>query len=463
MRGRWRSALGSVRARTTVLATLVVGVALTVGALGLLLVLRHSLERADDDAAKTRAHDLAALASTASLPAKLTVPEEDDIAQVVDESGAVVASSRDQADRPIAAFSPTSDESVVRTVRGVPDGTELEDYRVWALRGRAPSGPVTVYVATSLESVSDTIATVRRVLAVGLPPLLALLALASWVLVGRALRPVEAIRAEVADISERALDRRVPVPPSRDEVGRLAYTMNAMLDRLQAASDRQRNFVADASHELQSPIAALRTQLEVAIAHPASTDWSASSADLLEETERMERLLRDLLFLARSDGGHMTRQLEPVDLDDIVLEEVARLRATARVSVDCSEVSAAPLSGSREELTRLVRNLLENAEYHAASAVRIRLSALDDQVCLVVEDDGPGVPAGERERIFERFARLDEARSRHDGGTGLGLAIVKDVAERHAGTVNVEDATLGARFTVRLPGGAGWRAVAARG
>jgi signal transduction histidine kinase len=453
VRGRRRSALDSVRARTTVLATLVVGVALTVGALGLLLVLRHSLERADDDTAKTRAHDLATLAATGSLPAKLTVPEEDDIAQVVDESGAVVASSRDQPDRPIAGFSPANGRSSVQTVRDVPDGTELESYRVWALRGRSPSGPVTVYVATNLESVSDTIATVRRVLAMGLPPLLALLALASWALVGRALRPVEAIRAQVADISERALDRRVPVPPSRDEVGRLAETMNAMLDRLQAASDRQRNFVADASHELQSPIAALRAQLEVAIAHPEGSDWSASSADLLEETERMERLLRDLLFLARSDGGNTTRRLEPVDLDDIVFEEVARLRATARISVDCSAVSAAPLSGSRDELTRLVRNLLENAEHHAASMIRIRLSAINGQIRLGVEDDGPGVPATARKRIFERFARLDEARSRHDGGTGLGLAIVKDVAERHGGMVTVEDGTPGARFVVQLSDG----------
>jgi signal transduction histidine kinase len=310
---------------------------------------------------------------------------------------------------------------------------------------------VTVYIGTSLESVNETIATVRRVLLLILPPLLALLAVASWVLVGRALRPVEAIRAEVADISGRALDRRVPVPSSRDEIARLAATMNEMLDRLQAASERQRKFVADASHELQSPIAALRTQLEVALAQPATTDWMATSSDLLAESRQMERLVRDLLFLARSDGEEGVRRVEPVDLDDIVLEEATRLRSTAHVGVDASGVSAAPLSGNRDELTRLVRNLLENAEHHAGSRVRIRLSAEGREIVLVVEDDGPGVPPAERERIFQRFSRLDEARSRHNGGTGLGLAIVKEIAERHGGTVCVENAPSGARFAVRLP------------
>jgi signal transduction histidine kinase len=310
---------------------------------------------------------------------------------------------------------------------------------------------VTVYVGTSLESVNETIATVRRVLLLILPPLLALLAVASWVLVGRALRPVEAIRAEVADISGRALDRRVPVPPRRDEIGRLASTMNEMLDRLQAASERQRKFVGDASHELQSPIAALRTQLEVAIAQPATTDWAATSSDLLAESRHMERLVRDLLFLARSDGEEGVRRIEPVDLDDIVLEEATRLRSTAQVRVDASGVSAAPLTGNRDELTRLVRNLLENAEHHAESRVRIRLSAEGREIILMVEDDGPGVPPAERERIFQRFTRLDEARSRNNGGTGLGLAIVKEITERHGGTVCVENAAPGARFAVRLP------------
>lgn len=451
MAGRRHVLFGSVRARMTVLATLVAVIAVGISAVALLVVLRHSLERAGDDAAKTRAEDLAALATTGTLPRLLTVPNDEDLAQVVDASGAVLAGSTGHTGRAIATFAPEGRAPVVRMVRDVPDDNELIDFRVWAQRARTPDGPVTVYVGTSLESVNETIATVRRVLLLILPPLLALLAVASWVLVGRALRPVEAIRAEVADISGRALDRRVPVPPRRDEIGRLASTMNEMLDRLQAASERQRKFVGDASHELQSPIAALRTQLEVAIAQPATTDWAATSSDLLAESRHMERLVRDLLFLARSDGEEGVRRIEPVDLDDIVLEEATRLRSTAQVRVDASGVSAAPLTGNRDELTRLVRNLLENAEHHAESRVRIRLSAEGREIILIVEDDGPGVPPAERERIFQRFTRLDEARSRNNGGTGLGLAIVKEITERHGGTVCVENAAPGARFAVRLP------------
>ncbi len=451
MAGRRHVLFGSVRAKMTVLATLVAVIAVGISAVALLVVLRHSLERAGDDAAKTRVQDLAALATSGTLPALLTVPNDEDIAQVVDASGAVLAGSTGHTGRGIATFAPEGTAPVVRMVRDVPDDNELIDFRVWAKRAQTRDGPVTVYIGTSLDSVNETIATVRRVLLLILPPLLALLAVASWVLVGRALRPVEAIRAEVADISGRALDRRVPVPPNRDEIGRLASTMNEMLDRLQAASERQRKFVADASHELQSPIAALRTQLEVAIAQPATTDWAATSSDLLAEGRHMERLVRDLLFLARSDGEESVRRIEPVDLDDIVLEEATRLRSSARVGVDASGVSAAPLSGNRDELTRLVRNLLENAEHHAESRVRIRLSAEGREIILVVEDDGPGVPPAERERLFQRFTRLDEARSRHNGGTGLGLAIVKEITERHGGAVCVEDAAPGARFAVRLP------------
>ena len=442
---------GSVRARMTVLATLVVVIAVGIATVAFVLVLRHSLERAGDDVAKTRVQDLAALAATGSLPPTLTVPNDEDLAQVVNASGTVLAGSVGHTERAITTFAPMTDHPVVRTLRNVPDDNEFEDFRVWAQRAGAPGGPVLVYAGTSLESVDETIAAVRRVLVLVVPPLLALLGFASWILVGRALRPVEAIRAEVADISGRALDRRVPVPPSRDEVSRLASTMNEMLDRLQAASERQRKFVADASHELQSPIAALRTQLEVALAQPASTDWAATSSDLLAESRHMERLVRDLLFLARSDGDESVRLIEPVDLDDIVLEEATRLRSTARVDVDASGVSAAPLLGNRDELTRLVRNLLENAEHHAESRIHIRLSAVDHEIYLVVEDDGPGVPPAERERIFQRFTRLDEARSRHNGGMGLGLAIVKEIAERHGGGVCIEDATQGARFAVRLP------------
>jgi signal transduction histidine kinase len=440
----------SVRARTTLLAASVVAVALVAGAAAVLVTLQHQLLRGVDDTAKARARDLASVAAAGALPPHLTPRDEDEFVQVVNGSGAVVATSGGHADRVLASFPVQDRGPAVGQVSVVGDGGEREDFRVWGVRGWSDGEPLAIYVGTNLEPVEDTVTRVRGLLLGVLPLLLGLLALSAWVLLGRALRPVEAIRAEVADISDRALDRRVPVPRAEDEVGRLARTMNAMLDRLEAASRRERTFVADASHELQSPLTALRTQLEVALAHGTAADWRRTAAALLTDSQRMERLVRDLLFLARADGVPGPHPVSPLDLDDIVLAEATRLRATTATRLDTSRVSAAPVCGSRDELTRLTRNLLENADRHSASAVLVELATHDGSVRLVVQDDGPGIPTGERERIFDRFVRGDGARS-HDGGTGLGLAIVKEIAERHGGSVEVEDGAAGARFVVRLP------------
>jgi signal transduction histidine kinase len=437
-----------VRVRATLVAALVVAVALAVGGGALLVTLHAALAAAADDAARTRAHDLAALAVAHVLPKVLTVPVEDDFAQVVDASGRVAAASPGRAGPAVVTFA-----GEMRSIRVMDnEGEDLENYDVWAAR----RGPYTVYVGASREPADETAGTVGEALVRGLPALLALVTLTIWVLLGRALRPVEAIRARVEEISAGDLDRRVPEPRSGDEIGRLAQTMNAMLARLQSATARQRAFVADASHELQSPLTAFRTQLEVAVVH--REDWPRAGPRLLADTQRMERLVRDLLFLASVEEAGVEKAGGLVDLDDVVLEEAARLRSVDRVQVnhvhiDTSRVSAAPVRGSREELTRLVRNLLENAVRHAATAVRAELATEDTTVRLVVSDDGPGLPAGRRERIFDRFVRLDGARSREDGGAGLGLAIVKAIAERHAGTVTAGNGSPGARFVVTLPAG----------
>jgi signal transduction histidine kinase len=265
---------------------------------------------------------------------------------------------------------------------------------------------------------------------------------------------VEGIRAEVSAISHRELDRRVPVPDTDDEVSRLAQTMNTMLARLEAAARQQRDFVANASHDLQSPLASFRAQLEVVMAHPEATDWGSTAAALHAEGDRMEQLVRDLLFLAREDSGESEPPQQLVDLDDVVLEESARVRAGGTTVVDTSRVTAAPVRGNRDDLARLVRNLLENARDHAAGVVDVTLSNGSNgsnEVTLTVEDDGPGVPAEHRDRVFERFYRADPSRDRATTGTGLGLAIVRSVAARHHGTVELADGNRGARFVVRLP------------
>jgi signal transduction histidine kinase len=443
---------GSVRARTTLLAALAVGVALLTGATLLLATLQLSLEHAGDQSALTRVRDLTALAEADGLPRTVTAPSEDDFVQVVDAGGAVVASNSHNPQRgSIAAFRPPGEAPAVRTVRDVGSGDERESYRVWAMRADTAQGPQFVYVGTNLEQVHETIEQLGAFLAVGIPLLLALLTYGTWVMVGRTLRPVEAIRTEVADISAQALGRRVPVPRTDDEVGRLAETMNAMLDRLEAASRRQREFVADASHELQSPVASFRAQLEVALAHPDNTYWPEVAGELLADSDRMERIVADLLYLARAGDVVPQPPSTPVDLDDIVLDECRRLRGHSGVRLDTAGVSAAPVRGGRDELRRMVRNLLDNAVRHASAGVDVALSEADGSVVLVVQDDGPGVPEADRERVFERFVRLETGRPHDVGGTGLGLAIVRTVAQRHHGTVVVEPSAQGARFVVRLP------------
>jgi len=320
---------------------------------------------------------------------------------------------------------------------------------VWVDEGPSPTGRVTVLVGTSLESVSEATRTLREALLVGVPVLLLLLAGAIWWVVGRALRRIDAITTAVDAIGESELHRRVPTAPVTDEVGRLADTMNRMLDRLEESSLRQRAFVADASHDLQSPLAALRAQLEVAAAHPDRVDVATLVPELLANSAEMEHLVRDLLYLAVEDGEHQRQTLVLLDLDDIVLEEAARVRPAAGVQVDTSEVSAAPVLGDAAELRRLLRNLLDNAVRHAATRVEVRLHCNDSGVVLEVVDDGPGVPEADRERVFDRFYRGDAARARH-AGSGLGLAIARSVAERHGGDLRLLGGP-GAHFQLRLP------------
>jgi signal transduction histidine kinase len=450
----WRRR-GTVRIRTTLAATAILALALLVGGVAMLTLLRRSLVRNMDDVADIRADDIAALVAEQQLPRTLAL-EDDAVGQVVDEHGVVVAASRNiRGAGPIADVPPPGVDPVARTVNDLPgvDGS----YRLLAQRATSPDGPVTIYVGTNLEPVHDTLVLVRASLLVAAPLLLTLVASMTWATVGRALMPVEAIRLQVAELSNRDLDRRVPVPPGGDEIGRLATTMNAMLGRLHAAADRQARFVADASHELQSPLAAARTDLEVALAHPEATCWTATARALLEEHRHMERLVADLLFVARADGdGHPSAPPSPVDLHEVVLEEVARVNGGDRVRIDTDAVQSAVVRGRPGDLRRAVRNLLDNAQRHARTTVTVGLRDDGDTASLAVEDDGPGVPHQDQRRIFERFTRLEEGRGRATGGTGLGLAIVKEIVEQHHGQVSIRNrpgGAAGARFVVTLPSG----------
>ncbi|MET7617473.1 ATP-binding protein [Streptomyces sp. NPDC005408] len=273
----------------------------------------------------------------------------------------------------------------------------------------------------------------------------------AWLLVGRSLRPVEAMRRQVAEITSSELDRRVPEPPGTDELGRLARTMNAMLERLQQAGERQRQFVSDASHELRSPLAALKARTEVGLAHPAGTDWPVLARDVHRETDRLDRLVEELLTLSRIGAAQDPGEISEVDLDELVLLEAEAIRARGEVGVDLSGLSAVRMRGPAEQLRAVVRNLLDNAERHADSVVRVSLTADEAAAELVVADDGPGVATEHRERVFDRFFRVQGARDRYSGGVGLGLAIVHDVVTAQGGRAWLADSPDGAEFHVRLP------------
>jgi signal transduction histidine kinase len=314
-----------------------------------------------------------------------------------------------------------------------------------------PTGPVTVYAATPVDEVQRSVDAVRRALWLGLPLLVAGVALVAWRLVGRALRPVEAIRSEVAAIGGATMHRRVPAPDTDDEIGRLAHTMNGMLDRLETAATRQRQFVADASHELRSPVAAIRTDLEVALAEGDAADWPAVARAVLAEESRLEHLLTDLLILAASDEGAGPPPGAVVDLGDVATAEAARPR---RVPVGVTVDGRTRVVGSAAHLARVVANLVDNAARHAESRVRVTVgnASGDGAVRLTVDDDGPGIPPGDRARVFERFTRLDDARARDAGGAGLGLAVVRSIVGRHRGQVRIRNGPLGgAQLRVVLP------------
>nr|WP_280484711.1 HAMP domain-containing sensor histidine kinase [Nocardia cyriacigeorgica] len=329
-----------------------------------------------------------------------------------------------------------------------PDADAPENFRVAAVPSTLATGqPVIVYAAASLETAESAVADARRAMLIGLPLLLAVVAAVTWLVTRRALRPVEAIRRELAEIMHGDLSRRVPEPRSRDEIARLAATTNETLAALEKSSERQRRFIADAAHELRSPIASLRTQLEVAQAHPDLLEMDG----VLGDTVRIQQLAADLLLLARLDAGEQPRA-DRVDLRALIEQEISH-RIGDRIPVEYTlPDEPIEVTGSRSQLARVLGNLVDNAQRHAATSVRVGLTRNAGTAVIDVVDDGSGVPEADRERIFQRFVRLDEARSRDDGGAGLGLAIVREVVERHDGAIGVEGAPQGgARFVVELP------------
>lgn len=445
----------SLRARLTGFATGVVAITLALSAVLLLLEVRHSVLHSLDESARQQAKDVAALARSGRLPDPVPVGAGTAGAQIVDAEGRVVAVSAG-ADRLTALLVPAD----VRAVRagqvkvidgarlGTPDSLRVVGYPIAAGSGQ-PAGQ-TVLVAVSQAEASGSVRALGIAVAVGGPVLLAAFALVCWLLVGRALEPVSRLRTGAEEIAAAGSTdgRRLPVPPAQDEVRRLAETLNGMLDRLESASSAQRAFVADAAHELRSPLSAIRTQLEVARRHPDAAPWEDTADAVLTDTDRLARLVDDLLLLARPGGDRdvSARRREPVDLTELARQVATgpwpvpvRLE-TSGTATDPASLGSPDVLADPDAVTRILVNLVDNAARYATTAVEIGVHRSPAQVELTVTDDGPGITAADRERVFERFTRLDAARSRSDGGSGLGLAIVRRLVDGSGGAVRLEDA-----------------------
>jgi signal transduction histidine kinase len=406
---------GGVRLRATVAAMLTVAVALGVASAALLMVLQGSLEKS----ARTEA---AEKAKAAAMAVK-------------------VGPGRPPPPGAATAVGGGADVQVLTKASADPPWKSGSGYMVAVEKVDTEGRSVLVQGRSSLAPTRQAIASLRGLLVPGVPALLLLVALLTWLAVGRALKPVSAIRGKLADITAHDLHRRVPVPDSRDEIAALARTVNDTLDRLQTAVEQHKRFVADAAHELRSPLAILRTRLELA----------GTEAEALTDVQRIQTLTADLLLLARLDAGEPPHDQE-VDLGQVVAEEAAQPRPRPDVTVDLDIAADVLVRGSSGQLKRLTANLVDNAVRHAATTVTVRLTADGSSAALEVADDGPGIPQEHREVVFDRFTRLDQARARDHGGSGLGLPIARDIATAHNGTLAVApQARRGACLRAVLP------------
>lgn len=436
-----------LRGRLMAIGLLGVAVALAVGGSVLYAVLHYVGLRTLDRSAAATAQDVVALVRSNRLPDPIPVTGAQFV-QVVDSRDRVVSASQN-ADRLTSLLTPREVRAALRSPVAVSGSRNGLASRLRVTATRAPRGEV-VLVAQQLDQLERSAQGLRRALLVTFPVLLVVLGLIAWRVIGATLRPVEALRAGAERISGSGRDERLPEPGTDDEIGALARTLNSMLDRLASSRERQRGFLADVAHELRSPLASMRTQLEVA---QRLGEGGELVDGLHADTVRMASLVEDLLVLARLDADTAPRSPSgPVEVDEVVTAAVGR-HTGGRVVVRAAGEGGLCVQGDHDELVRVLTNLLDNAVRHAHNRVEVGAERRGGRVALLVDDDGPGVPQEDRERVLQRFARLDEARDRDAGGSGLGLAIVRELVERRGGRVLLADSPLGGlRVEVLLRG-----------
>lgn len=435
----------TVRTRVTAVAGVALTAAVALGLVIMYLVQRGSAHSTIENQLSTYAAQIEQSGQAGRWPSPLPASALDANAeaQVLAADGTtVLAATRGLAGyAAVYTLGPGGDTPVRRSAVDPALGGELKAFATHATVNGHSVSIVTLTTTSSLGQINETFA---RLLLIGLPAILLLASGTVYLVVGRALRPVEQIRRTTTEITAADLSRRVPEPAARDEIGELARTMNGMLARIEDSAVRQRRFVADASHELRTPLAAIRTTLEVGLAHPERAPWSEIAERARRQSARLESLVEQLLLLARSDDRHLLQASRPVAIEPLV-REVCASTAAARVPVELRTAGAgaqARVLGDPEQLERLVRNILDNAIRHARTRVALSIdaaaaAAVPDTVVIEVADDGPGIPVHERERVFDRFVRLDASRERGSGTSGLGLAIAKEIAAAHGGSITI--------------------------
>ncbi|MFG2003512.1 ATP-binding protein [Spirillospora sp. NPDC048911] len=447
---RWPPSRWTLQTQVTVVSIAAVGCLLVLGVTVFYVAVRRAVydglnergamavERLVDDVERSDPHGQAALAPD--------VPGFS-LLQVVDDRGVVVAASPILAGRPSMTprrpAKPHTRQAQTLSVPGVSN-------RVYVMSERVPSshGWRTIQAGSPMADFEHARGFFLGALGVAVLLMVGLVGLAVGRSVRRTMQPVCVMSAELAAITGGEPIRRVTVPDSGDEVSELADSINQTLRRLEGVVERQRGFVADVSHELRSPLTGLRAQLEVALQHPEDEDWPAVVRAALADADRLQNIVTDLLIMAKLEAG-LRMERQPVDLGELARAEVAR--RPRRVPVEVEADDGVVVQGTRMHLVRLLTNLLDNAERHAASLVRVTVRADGGTAVLEVADDGSGIPDRDRERVFRRFQRLDESRARDSGGTGLGLPISREVATAHGGTLVAADSDRGARLVLRLP------------
>lgn len=452
---RFRQRVG-VRMRSALAASAVVAVASVLTGVTFVVAARLILTGNVDQITSDRAAQVAAALDDPDAATLVAVmrpsPRDRTIVQVVDPTGRVVAASAAIAGaQPISALRPPAGETEQQQRRL--EAAHNEYFRITALGVETVHGPRTVLVGQAIDEIDEGTEAAIGALVVGLPLLTLVVGAATFLFVGRSLRPVDAMRRQAETITARSLHNRLSVPETGDEIAALATTMNTMLDRIQAATAAQHRFVADASHELRSPLATIHAGLDLLSAADLPPAAGAHVGRMHRESERMARLIADLLLLAGVDESGLQVRREDVDLDDLVYTERERLAAERPDLSITARVAPVRVGGDPHHLQRVLRNVLDNAARHARNGVELTLRCGDGTAELTVADDGPGVPEADRQRIFDRFVRLDGDRSRSAGGTGLGLPIARDIVTAHGGTLTMEEAASGgALVRIRLPG-----------